>query len=233
MSLPDDLTQHGSRRNQTPTSMTRTPTVFLIESAAQHKDLLGRLGEAHDFSVEHFPTGESFFEAVDPSRAGCLVADMVLPDMHAGALQARLKALNITLPVIFMAFNTALRDVVNVMKQGAVDVLEKPFPFAQLSGVVLECIEQDAKHRNRMQNLQDTQRRLAELTDDERVVAEHLVSGKTNKEIAVALGAGLRTIQFRRSSLMKKLGVSSRGGLIELLAPLTKVVRQDRASDAS
>lgn len=50
-----------------------------------------------------------------------------------------------------------------------------------------------------------------------------LITGKTDKEIAVALGLGTRTVRFHVSNILRKLGVARR---IELIAT-AGVYRED------
>jgi DNA-binding NarL/FixJ family response regulator len=55
--------------------------------------------------------------------------------------------------------------------------------------------------------------RLELLTRRERDVLIGVASGKTNKEIAVDLGLGVRTVESYRESLGRKLGITSAAGL--------------------
>lgn len=52
-----------------------------------------------------------------------------------------------------------------------------------------------------------------QLTERERLVADHVASGRTNKEVAVALGCSPRTVEHHLSSIYAKLGVRSRAEL--------------------
>ncbi|MES2631445.1 MAG: LuxR C-terminal-related transcriptional regulator [Pseudomonadota bacterium] len=58
------------------------------------------------------------------------------------------------------------------------------------------------------------------LTQREREIAQHLVTGGTSKQIARLLGLSPRTVEAHRSRLMKKLGAATHG---ELLARLVGV----------
>jgi DNA-binding CsgD family transcriptional regulator len=50
----------------------------------------------------------------------------------------------------------------------------------------------------------------APLTLRERAVAEQLLSGKANKEIAAALGCSRKTVEFHTANVFRKTGVTSR-----------------------
>ena len=63
-----------------------------------------------------------------------------------------------------------------------------------------------------------TRRRVAgELTAREREVAQHLVTGRTAKEIGRLLGLSPRTVEAHRGRIMKKLGAGSHGELVARL----------------
>jgi PAS domain S-box-containing protein len=47
------------------------------------------------------------------------------------------------------------------------------------------------------------------LTKTEKIILEHLMQGKSNKEIARGLGRSVRTIEDHRSHIMRKLGVDN------------------------
>lgn len=49
-----------------------------------------------------------------------------------------------------------------------------------------------------------------ELTPTERLVAEHLVGGAANKDIAAALGSTYRTVEAQVSSILVKTGCATR-----------------------
>src|SRR5689334_5349597 len=51
---------------------------------------------------------------------------------------------------------------------------------------------------------------LIQFSERENQVVNHLMEGKSNKEIALALGISLRTVEFHLSRVYKKLGVTSR-----------------------
>ena len=52
-----------------------------------------------------------------------------------------------------------------------------------------------------------------DLTQREREVLVHIAEGMSNKEIANALGLGVRTVETHRDRLMRKLGIHSVAGL--------------------
>jgi two-component system response regulator FixJ len=58
---------------------------------------------------------------------------------------------------------------------------------------------------------------LATLTVDERQVLDKVLDGVPNKRIARDLDIGLRTVELRRSNLMKKMEAESLAELIQMV----------------
>ena len=59
--------------------------------------------------------------------------------------------------------------------------------------------------------------RIAQLTPSENSVLTLVVAGEINQDVASELGVSLRTVEYRKSSIMKKLQVKTRAELILLL----------------
>jgi DNA-binding NarL/FixJ family response regulator len=60
--------------------------------------------------------------------------------------------------------------------------------------------------------------RLAELSPAERRVAQLVVMGKRNREVAVELGVSLKSVEWHVSHILRKLSITSRGELADALA---------------
>ena len=59
---------------------------------------------------------------------------------------------------------------------------------------------------------------IEELTAGELAVAKLIANGQTNSEIAMSLGLKLKTVDARRITAMKKLGLRGRAGLVRVAA---------------
>ncbi|WP_151083951.1 helix-turn-helix transcriptional regulator [Nocardioides cynanchi] len=60
--------------------------------------------------------------------------------------------------------------------------------------------------------------RLAELSAAERRVAQRVVTGKRNREIAEELGVSVKSVEWHVSHILRKLSITSRGELADALA---------------
>ena len=116
--------------------------------------------------------------------------------------------------------------------------LLKPFSLAQLRASIAFAFSQHEMQEAARQQIADLSAALAAaqpapfspadcgLTPRESAVLAHLVEGRTNAEIATALGSATRTVEKHVEHILRKLGVSTR------LAAVRKVRGELRACPA-
>ena len=100
-------------------------------------DLLREFG----FSVRAFSSAEDFLASDCVDQAECLILDVGMPGMTGPELQHELKLRGQKIPIIFI---TALRDETirsQVLGEGAIDCLFKPFSETALSDAVNAALE--------------------------------------------------------------------------------------------
>ena len=163
-----------------------------------------------------FESAEKFLDGFDRSRPGFLILDVRMPGMSGTQLHEKLLADDICLPVILFTGHGDIPMSVESIKRGAIDFLEKPCRPSQLREAITRAaaIAQDqhetAQQRKQLDNL------LGQLSREERHVMEGIVAGNTNNKIASQLDVSVRTVQFRRTSLMNKLDVTDKTELIRI-----------------
>jgi len=91
-------------------------------------DLLGELG----YAVRAFDSAEAFLAAGVIDEVGCVILDIAMPGMSGPELHRRLKAAGHAIRIIFVTagIDDALRQ--QVLADGAVACLLKPFSEGQL-----------------------------------------------------------------------------------------------------
>ncbi len=127
-----------------------------------------------------------------------------------------------------MTANTNVSVAVELMRGGAVHLLEKPVRPVELLSAIEEAVKLDRDRRrtkNRHAKLLET---VASLTAKERQVLELIGQGNSVKAIAAELGLCLRAIELRRSSLMKKLGVFSSLELLRFAVTVHREISPDQ-----
>lgn len=184
-------------------------TVFVVDPSPVTGDVVNGILEGSNLRCETFRAGRDFLASFDDSRPGCLVLELRIPDMSGLQLQHRLIARGCGLPLVFVTDDTNVSTAVELMRGGAVHVLEKPARPIELLSAIQEAIDLD-QHRRSVNNRRARLRSLTEsLTTKEREVLELISRGKSIKAIAAELDLSVRAIELRRNSLMKKLEAES------------------------
>ena len=163
------------------------------------------------FSAETFTAADEFLQnyADTPTPPRCLVLDVRMPGMSGLALQEKLAAEGIRIPIIMISGSADVQTAVRAMNAGALDFFEKPFHWQSLLERIHKAIEQDAAGRRREARRADVRARLARLSPREREVNDLLVYGKHNKQIASEFGISQKTVAKHRSRVLEKMEVDS------------------------
>jgi two-component system, LuxR family, response regulator FixJ len=173
-------------------------------------DLLGSIGLA----VEAFASADSFLQAFNPARQVCLVTDLMMPGMSGIALQANLIEQGIKIPIIFISGYGDIPVVVQAIKAGAADFLEKPIRSQVFLDAVQKALEQDKERYKTKHNSREIQGLMARLTEREREVLAMIMDGHSNKEMARQLGVSPKTIEAHRANLYSKMRADSLAALV-------------------
>jgi two-component system, LuxR family, response regulator FixJ len=204
--------------------MTSNALVHVIDDDDAIRDSLEFLLRSARIEVKTYDSAAAFLEALPTIKSGCIVTDVRMPQISGIDLLRRLKALDITMPVIVLTGHGDISIAVESMKIGAVDFIEKPFDDDVLLASIksaLSRVNNDAERDAEKMALQD---RLATLSNRERDVLNGLVAGNPNKTIAFDLGISPRTVEVYRANVMTKMNAASLSELVRmaLLAGLLK-----------
>jgi two-component system, LuxR family, response regulator FixJ len=100
--------------------------VFVVDDDAAVRNGLRFLLRAARYTVEVFPSAFSFLEDYDPTRGGCLLLDVQMPQMTGLELQQQLNVRGWRIPVIFITGHGTVALAIAATKAGAFDFIEKP-----------------------------------------------------------------------------------------------------------
>jgi FixJ family two-component response regulator len=115
--------------------------VAIVDDDESVQRALEDLIESDGLSALCFSSAEQFLGSEARDKAACLIADIRMPGMSGLELQAKLKGERCRIPVIFI---TAHGDAVIrtlAMREGAVELLSKPFDDAVLLEIVHAALE--------------------------------------------------------------------------------------------
>jgi two-component system response regulator TtrR len=188
-------------------------TVFVVDDDLNARQAMVKLLGAIFARVEGYASANEFLAARTSGQPGCLVTEVVLPEMSGLELHRRLSepcdGQSQTMPVIFVTRHANVQIAVEAMRAGAVDFLEKPAREQDLWNSVRKALDMDRENRDRCCRRAEVEKRLATLSSGEREVLDRILAGKFNKQIASELNLSIRTIEDRRARIMKKMEVNS------------------------
>jgi two-component system response regulator FixJ len=189
--------------------MESEPTVYVIDEDASTQGAVRDTAETLNVRCDTYVSGLDLLDAVGASVVGCLVAELKMQGISGTQLLTRLAAKGALLPVIFVTNETDVSTAVKVMRAGAFHLLQRPFREQELWDTVQEAIQlskQWAQAACRQREIED---RVERLTAKERELLQVVAQNKPTKAIAAEMGVCARTIEVRRSKLMRKFEIES------------------------
>jgi RNA polymerase sigma factor (sigma-70 family) len=189
--------------------------VHVVDDDASFRTAIERRLKKAGYQVATYLSAQQLLDRLPgDGERGCILLDVRIPGLSGPELQNRLTELGSTMPIVFLTGYADVPTTVQAIKAGAEDVLTKPVS----SNLLLRAIEQAIAHhdaaRATRSRLEIVRLHLATLTPRERQVFELVVRGKTNKEVAHALGTTERTIKAHRHRVMEKMQVRSLAELV-------------------
>lgn len=104
----------------------RPKLIAFIDEDESTQQSLRELLESAGFLARCFGSAEEFLEFDLHCEVGCLITEIQMPGISGLELQARLKAEQCNIPIIFIISNGGARMRIQAMREGAVEFLAKP-----------------------------------------------------------------------------------------------------------
>ena len=101
-------------------------TVFVVSNDPAIRDSLSELVASAGLTAETFRSLDIWLGAVPPERGGCLVLDARVRDLNGPERLARFASVCARRPVLLLIDRGDVPAAVRAIKEGAVDVVEKP-----------------------------------------------------------------------------------------------------------
>ena len=192
--------------------------IYLVDDDLDVRRSLERLFKSWGMKVQTFASPAEFLAVELADTPACLILDLKLPGMDGIALQERLQASGLDIPVIFITAYGTVSESVQAMKSGALEFLEKPVAETTLLEASTRAINSHRRLRQKKTAMQAIEQRLASLTPRERQILGLIVKGLLNKQIAYELQIAEITVKIHRGRIMQKLQCSSLADLVLLAA---------------
>jgi FixJ family two-component response regulator len=158
---------------------------------------------------ELFASIPEFLEFSRPNGPTCLVLEVRFAGQSGLALQRRLAAAKVQLPIIFVTGHGDIPRSVRAMKEGAIEFLTKPFREQDLLDAIQQGLDRDHERLEREKVLLVLEERFKTLSPRERQIMIRVALGRLSKQIAGDLGISEITVKVHRGNLMRKMKVPS------------------------
>jgi two-component system response regulator FixJ len=199
-----------------------TSTVFVIDDQSSIRHALGEMLSVFGYDVEAYESADSFLQALDPLRHGCVVADVRMPGMDGIELVRELARRQVLLPVVVISGHADVPMAVAAIKAGAEDFIEKPVDDVQLVAAINRGLARGHAKQRLQEREQDVRSRFNQLTPREVEVFDLVVEGYTSEAIGARLGISTRTVEGYRVQMMDKMQAESVAVLVR------QAIRLDR-----
>lgn len=200
--------------------MTRDSVIYIVDDDDAARESMGFLLRSVGLETEVFDHPQDFLDAVEPDQVGCAVLDLRLPEASGIEIMNRLRKKGIAIPVIIVTAYGDVATAVRAIKNGAVDVLEKPVNDQVLIEQIQKCIELDRASDKARTNRRAVEARIQKLTPREEEVLRLIARGLSTKEAARSLGISPKTVENHRTSIRAKTGSKSVADLVHLVNQL-------------
>ncbi len=194
---------------------------------AQHADM-SIIGEAND--------GETAVRMAEALSPDVILMDISLPDMNGIEATRRILAKSVRSKVIALSMSIEKSDILTMLGAGASGYLLKDCAFEEVVYAIRSVVSSNDVYLSPKITgviLHDTVKRpirkegigSTDLTAKEREALRLFAEGKNTKEIASLFSCSVKSVEYYRKQIMKKLGVNTvadltriaiREGLVQL-----------------
>lgn len=183
--------------------------VYIIDDDSVLRDSVKELVESVGLKAKTFTNAIGFLEQYDGSQTGCIVSDIRMAGLSGLALQKKLNQLGSSIPIIFITGYSDVTMISEAFRNGAFDVLGKPFHEHNLLDVINAALLTENESRITTSEKEVFKRKAENLTTRELEVLAMVADGMTSNGIAKQLGISPRTVEVHRQRALSKIGTRS------------------------
>lgn len=156
--------------------------LLVVEDEKKIGDYLQKGLEESGFVVQLERNGLDGYHSAMSEAFDLIILDVMLPDINGWQILQKLRAADLSVPVLFLTAKDSLSDKVKGLEMGADDYLIKPFAFAELLARVRSLLRRGVR-----QVIPDVLK-VADLVLDipkRRAIRDHIRINLTNKEFSL------------------------------------------------
>ncbi|HNQ72633.1 MAG TPA: response regulator transcription factor [Verrucomicrobiota bacterium] len=184
-----------------------------LMSCLANKEHLKIVGEASN--------GPEAIKLTTEQSPDVVLMDVSMPGMDGQVVTEALRKEAPQVKVLILSMQSSREPVLRLIRAGARGYVLKDAPPDELISAIEAVHAGEAYFSKPVAQIAlnqyisdaDDTKPVAKLSEREREVLALIAEGKSNKEIAVHLGIGVRTTETHRERIMRKLGIHSVAGL--------------------
>jgi FixJ family two-component response regulator len=192
------------------------PLIAVVDDQRDVRTTIRRGLERYGYRVHPFLGGADLLESLEYLQPDCILLDFRMPELDGLATLQRIPPQRRHIPVIFFTSHGDIPLAVEAMREGAADFIQKPGSFEVIVQKIEAALLLSRPSLEQRNSADQARERIADLTRREDEVLRLACSGMRNKEIAVKLNIGVRTVEFHRHQALQKLGESNLVNIIRI-----------------
>ncbi len=194
--------------------------VFVVDGDPTAREAAAKLLIEAGFRVTLFADGYAALAEARVRTPACIILGLHMPGGAGLDILAKLDARHYATPIVVISGRSDVPCVVEAIKRGAFDYVEKHRAGTDLVQRVREAIDTVAQGSQEYGAWHATRPVFpgsSSLTPREHEVLAQIVSSASNKEAAMKLGISRRTVEIHRAHIMQKLGAKNSVDLMRIV----------------
>jgi FixJ family two-component response regulator len=177
-------------------------TVNIVDEDVEVAEIMAALLKSHGFSNRIFHTAEDFLLALNSQSQSISFVSFGLFNQGAKAILETARHGRIKSTIIMTSDGVDTARIVDAIKSGAEDVIEKPFSCDDILAVIRRVLSTPMQCAVSHQEL--PVKIALQLTSEEQQILSLMEQGVTIKQIAARLDISIRTVHYRKASILEK-----------------------------
>jgi FixJ family two-component response regulator len=182
--------------------------IFIVDDDYDMREALSALFRCAGYQTASFMDGRSFVHLARNQTPACVLLDICMPGPSGLDILKEIDAKNYPAPILIISGQGDVLSVVQAMRNGAFDYIEKRLDGESILARVVDAIDMWTGLRQREEASAAVCPAFPgyhRLTHREREVLSQIATAASNKETAKFLGISPRTVEIHRGRIMQKL----------------------------
>lgn len=204
--------------------------IYVLDDDGAVRDSLVALLESTGREAVGFATADEFLARCSQHQPVCAIVDIRMPGVSGLELLGIMRMRQMSIPVVVITGHGDVHTAVQSMRLGAVDVLQKPFPQADLLKAIdlaYAPVADVVASKERLSVLpghsDEVKQRLRSLSPREREILDLIVQGKSSRDIAALLSISVATVNNHRTQIKTKMNANTVAHLLSMMNGISNV----------